>query len=545
MNVPARATCNVDRIGVDRLACAVMIVVATLLAISLAPALRAAEKDISRYGRPRLGINLHGPADWNTELPFVDVFRMSRRWISQRKGAGWGQGPELELDRFGWVKRLEPGCYAETMLCTIRGGHYPSGLYTVLYEGEGQLDAGLNAKVVSRQPGRMMLQVDSSRGGFSLRIMKTNPENYIRNIHVIMPGFEDTWRENPFHPVFLRRWQGMACFRFMDWMHTNGSQIRHWEDRPTLQHATFSGRGVALEWMIDLCNRTKVDPWFCMPHMADDDFIRRFAQMVHQRLDPALHVYLEYSNEVWNGQFPQHHYAGELGVKLGLGPKQRPWEAAWHYTAVRSMEIFRIWEEVFGGHQRLIRVLPSQAANPYVSQQVAGFRDAYRHADALAIAPYMSFSVGRGRLKDMGPEMKHWTVEQLLDYFEQTGFRQSLEWIDRQKAVADKFGLQLIAYEAGQHMVAFVRDRELTAQLTKLMHEANRHRRMGELYLRYFDHWARAGGGTMAVFSSIGRWSNHGAWGLAEFYDSSPEEYPKLQAVLRWAAAGGQPVVLP
>lgn len=32
----------------------------------------------------RMGINLAGPADWNTELPFVDVFRMSRPWISQK-----------------------------------------------------------------------------------------------------------------------------------------------------------------------------------------------------------------------------------------------------------------------------------------------------------------------------------------------------------------------------------------------------------------------------------------------------------------------------
>ena len=93
-----------------------------------------------------------------------------------------------------------------------------------------------------------------------------------------MPGFEKTWRQDPFHPVFIGRWRGMACFRFMDWMHTNHFEIPSWEDRPTLEHATFTN-GVALEWMIELCNRTNVDPWFCMPHLADDDFIRRFASM--------------------------------------------------------------------------------------------------------------------------------------------------------------------------------------------------------------------------------------------------------------------------
>ncbi len=72
----------------------------------------------------RLGINLAGPADWNTELPFVDVFRLSRPWISQRKGQPWGKGPTLDLDAHGWVKRLEPDCWAETLLCTIDRGHW-------------------------------------------------------------------------------------------------------------------------------------------------------------------------------------------------------------------------------------------------------------------------------------------------------------------------------------------------------------------------------------------------------------------------------------
>ncbi len=118
---------------------------AVLLTLTGTTVLMAVEPESSA-----LGINLAGPADWMTELPFVDVFRTARPWISQKKGAGWGQGPELAVDEFGWVKRLEPGCYAEAMLCTISGGHYPAGTYTVLYEGEGKLDFGKNAKVKER-----------------------------------------------------------------------------------------------------------------------------------------------------------------------------------------------------------------------------------------------------------------------------------------------------------------------------------------------------------------------------------------------------------
>jgi len=491
---------------------------------------------------PRLGINLAGPADWMTELPFVDVFRTSRPWISQKKGAGWGQGPELALDEFGWVKQLEPGCYAEAMLCTISGGHYPAGTYTVLYEGDGQLDFGKNARIRSQEPGRILIDVDSSQGGFSLQLHATNPQNPVRNIHVIMPGFEQTWKQDPFHPAFLQRWQGFACFRFMDWMHTNGSEVSQWQDRPTLQHATFSKRGVALEWMLELCNRQQIDPWFCLPHLADDDFVRRFAEMVKSRLDPSLKIYIEYSNEVWNGQFKQSHYAGEQGVKFGLGPKEKPWEAGWHYTAVRSLEIFKIWEDVFGGHGRFVRVLPSQAGNTGVSEGVLGFRDAARHADALAVAPYMPYSIGRGKTADLGAQMRDWTVDQMLDHFEQTAFTDSLNRMRKDKLVAEKYGVKLIAYEGGQHMVAFVKDQELVEKISATMHACNRHPRMGDMYRRYFDEWAKNGGDVFAVFSSIGRYSNHGAWGLAEYYDSRPADYPKLEATLRWAKNHGQPV---
>src|SRR4051794_11701890 len=43
------------------------------------------------------GVNVSTPNDWTTEWPFVDLFRTSRAWISQRKGAEWGNGPALSL----------------------------------------------------------------------------------------------------------------------------------------------------------------------------------------------------------------------------------------------------------------------------------------------------------------------------------------------------------------------------------------------------------------------------------------------------------------
>jgi len=43
-----------------------------------------------------------------------------------------------------------------------------------------------------------------------------------------MPGFGPVWEKDPFNFVFAKRWKGFACFGFMDWMHTNGSEQRSW-----------------------------------------------------------------------------------------------------------------------------------------------------------------------------------------------------------------------------------------------------------------------------------------------------------------------------
>ncbi len=490
---------------------------------------------------PRLGTNLSGPADWNTELPFVDVFRLSRQWISQKKGQPWGKGPALALDENGYVTKLEPDCSAETLLCTIDGGHYPKGQYTVLYDGKGRLEFS-NARLVSSQPDRLVIEPNPERGAFFLRIVETDPSDYLRHIRVIMPGFETTYQQEPFHPAFLKRWQGMACLRFMDWMETNGSKIEKWSQRPTPQSATYAEKGVPIEVMIDLANRLKADPWFCMPHLADDDYVRNFASLVKEKLDPTLKVYVEYSNEVWNGQFEQSRYAGQQGQALKFAEK--PWEAAWKFTAHRSVQIFAIWEAVFGGKDRLVRVIPSQAANTYVAEQILTFNDTYKNADALAIAPYISCNVPLRGDRLSAEKVKDWTVDQALDYLQSEALPESIRWIQANKKTADKYKIKLIAYEGGQHMVG-VGGAENDQNLTSLFHAANAHPRLGVIYQQHLDAWSSAGGDLFCHFSSVSNWSKWGSWGVYQYYDEDPAKSAKYMALIKWAKQQGQSVHVP
>ena len=172
---------------------------------------------------------------------------------------------------------VEPDCFATTPILT--GGHAPSGEYVCLFDGEGEIDFRSHAKIVSRDPGRIVVNIDASTSGTFLERRKTSPKNPVRNIRVIMPGFEKTDRAEPFHPVFLNRWRGFGPFRFRCWQDTNGSQERDWKDRAKPDDSTWTRKGIPLEVMIDLCNRTKTDAWFCMPHLSSDDYARAFAAM--------------------------------------------------------------------------------------------------------------------------------------------------------------------------------------------------------------------------------------------------------------------------
>lgn len=500
-----------------------------VLGFLFALVIHLAAADAPDPSRSRLGMNLSGIQDWTTEHPFVDVFRTSRQWISQRKGSEWGKGPELERDANGWIKRLAPDCWAETLVLT--GGHAPDGEYVCLYEGDGDLEIKGARREVSREPGRIVVDIDGRKGGIFISLKRVNPSKYVRNIRLFMPGFEKA--TSLFHPAFLARWSSFNTIRFMDWMETNGSRQREWTDRATSSYCHFTERGVPVEVMVDLCNRLKANAWFCMPHRATDDYVRQFAEAVKAQLDPSLKVYIEYSNEIWNSGFEQTRYAGDEGLKMGLAEKH--WEAGWRYSALRSVEIFNIWEKAWGGHDRFVRVIASQAANAYVSEQKLKTRDAWQHCDALAIAPYMSFNVPLESSKDSpgAAEVAQWPLNRLLDHVETNSLPECIRWMRDSARVANQYKLKLIAYEAGQHLVG-VLGAENNDALTKLLQQANRNPRMGAFYTQYLDAWKATGGDLCCIFSSVGSSSKWGSWCLLEAADQPVQDAPKYQAVIEW-----------
>jgi hypothetical protein len=476
-----------------------------------------------------LGINLAGVTYWSSEIVFVDLFRHSQTFQSQAPGKGYAQGGPLDLTPNGWVRSLRhDGQFADSIVLSRPKPGYPAGVYTCLYEGQGKIEFAYGTKVVSQQPGRILVDVKQDQNLLTLRITQTDPADPVRNIRMILPGFETTYQDQPFHPDFLKRWEKFKVLRFMDMQRTNNSEQMNWSDRPTPQMQTQGGEaGVALEYLIQLANTLDADPWFCLPHQATDDYVRRFAEMVKARLQPNLKIYIEYSNECWNGIFSQARYCRDKGKALGLSDND--FQAQLRYYSKHSVEIFGIWESVFGGPERLVRVLAAQSANPWTSEQVMDFENACQHADVLAIAPYFGNALGDPRTQD---DVARMTVEQVLDKCAEY-IRENNKTIAAQAQAAQKRGLCLVAYEAGQHLVGHG-GAENNKPLEDLFRAANRHPRMKALYLDYLAGW-KANGGTLAVlFSSMGTWSKWGSWGLMEYHGQPAAEAPKYQAVVEF-----------
>ena len=87
----------------------------------------------------------------------------------------------------------------------------------------------------------------------------------------------------------------MGSFRYMDWTATNNSPVSMWQSRPKPTDQTQADRGIALEYQIAHANQTQTHPWFNIPHLATDDYVRNAATMIRDQLATGLVARIEYS----------------------------------------------------------------------------------------------------------------------------------------------------------------------------------------------------------------------------------------------------------
>jgi hypothetical protein len=147
-----------------------------------------------------LGINLAGVTYWSSEIVFVDLFRHAQTFKSQAPGKGYGEGGPLDLTETGWVHSLRSdGQFTDSIVFSQPKLGYPAGVYTCLYEGQGKIEFAYGTRIVEEKPGRIPVDVKSEQNLLTLRITQTDPADPVRNVRMILPGFEGTYQDQPFH----------------------------------------------------------------------------------------------------------------------------------------------------------------------------------------------------------------------------------------------------------------------------------------------------------------------------------------------------------
>lgn len=506
-----------------------------------------------------LGTNLTSISDWSTQLPFIDGFKSARRWMTKCSDGEscsdqWdtGEFDKLDLDPQGWVKSLpapaDPPEYSQVGTLLFREiSRYPGGQYVVLYDGEGTINYKFDAQKDSAasRPGRDLINVTPSTQGILLIISATDPNkngNYIRNIRVVPIEYEQTYAEEIFNPLFLERIQKFGSLRFMDWMGTNHSKQSTWENRPKVEDATYAEKGVPVEIMVALANRLRAHPWFNMPHMATDDYMTRFAQLVQEKLDPKLKVYVEFSNEAWNWSFEQAQYALKQG-KARWGEDKG--DAFMQWYGMRTAQMSDIWKGVFGDQRdRVVSTISTQTGWKGLETSALdcplwvaeGNQPCYQHQiDTYTVTGYFSGSLGDDRFRNtveswlndadggVGRALKQLAEGGLLEGDDSVAGTVGL--FDYHKQVAQQKGLQLAVYEGGQSLAS-----PNSEKLTELFIKLNRRPEMYDFYKQVLENWKAAGGTLFMNFADIGTPSKWGSWGVLEHVDQ--ESSPRYDALI-------------
>ncbi|RVU85414.1 hypothetical protein EOL70_05570 [Leucothrix sargassi] len=530
---------------------------------------------------PRLGSNVGSADKLAASVAFTDIFKSSTGWYTscefnwqtkqgidpgctQKNAFHTREKDLLDLDANGWVRSL-PTPEQSPIFTSVTSSwslpdSFPLGRYVALYEGQATIKLTGDLKIVANQPGRLVFDLVSAKRNLRMNLSNINPANYLRNLKIVPIQNEANHRRQIFNPDYVARMRPLHVLRFMPWSNPRGNDVEEWQNRAPIETAHFTGpKGVPAERMIDLANATDTAPWISVPYKASDDYVLQYARMVKNRLRPNQKVYLEYSNEMWNVIFPGTTYAARKADKLWNFPYkeknayQRRVSMAANWYAKRTVEMCQIWKKEFGNQSgRVVCVLASQSSAPWAGKETLDcplWKEANgcgRYVDAYAIGPYFGDYIAR---KEHRETVKSWLkdpdggMNRLFTEIESGGQVDKEtgggsialtmnQYVKQNVQLAQKYGLPLMAYEAGQHLIRF--DPPHTVKdpaVLNLFMSAQKHPRMRDAYNRYLQAWNQeTRGGLMVHYYGIGQPTPKNFFSMLDH--SRQPSTPKYQALM-------------
>jgi hypothetical protein len=465
-----------------------------------------------------LGVNVTSVDYYSGERSFSNLL-VGSEWVDPNNG--WRPFDAARINAEGYVSALAPSEAAVIILtppaasmsgsdvkvrCTFIGTGEVDVLGTITDKtiSDHRIDFTWPATPLDKQRVFLQLKNDSA----------SNPVRSLDCRESSVP------QSQLFASEFIDAMKPFGVIRFLDWSGANGNASFNWAGRRSPNALVQAGaKGVAIEHMIALVNRTGSSAWFNIPWNSDEAYVRNFAQLAHDRIPAGRPVYVEFSNEVWNYAFPTTHQAQQEGLAQNLSSS--PMEAMLRRYAEKMAWAMKIWTEVYADRPSdLVRVSGAQHTNPWTATTILGYGDTAKYVDALATAPYFGHTLFDSGTTDLP------TLMQILST--QANEAVAVQAVANQ-AVAKQYGKRYIAYEAGQHLI--------NTSNPALVVAVNRDQRMYDVYRSYLTSWRTQIGDVMVLYSSSGPITLSGAWGIREFAGQPLAEAPKLRAVIDESAS--------
>jgi hypothetical protein len=339
-----------------------------------------------------LGINLSEVNDWDDhQLTFIDVMKQSRGFANISNPWDPTTNP-VPLDANGWPT-TDFGVYFITTVYDPLNRPltttYPSlfGTYTLSFNGQATIGSqGGNQilnQVYNASSNTTTAQVVVSSANSQLDLEFTNTIGGVQNLQLLRPGYT-LGTPQVFTNQLLQAVTPFGVLRVMELLQTNANPVTTWAGRklptdPTQQDP----RGVAWEYVIQLANAANKDIWINIPqgvNLADtttNNYVTQLATLLKANLNPNLHVYVEFSNELWNTAFSQSNAntnAAVAAVNTGTDTTlnydniNNQWYWGYRLTAHNIVQISQLFANVYGAAAINTTIRPV-----YVSQEVQPF----------------------------------------------------------------------------------------------------------------------------------------------------------------------------
>ncbi|MCW5968964.1 MAG: DNRLRE domain-containing protein [Blastocatellales bacterium] len=502
-----------------------------------------------------------------------------------------------------------------------------AGRWLVTWQGEadirlntGAFVAGLSSGAATGMlvNGRRFYDIPASNTPGWIEIHSINTNQPVTDVKVWLPNPDNALQPlegQTFHPAFLARLadRDWGHIRFMAWAATNASPERDWTDRRRPSHVFQTGvlnrrspapdsvwyydngqpvmmpgdrgTGAAWEHMIALCNATGRNLWLNIPHMtveSADQYLNKLAKLiaygsdgvnpydgptqnpVYAPLNSNLKVFVEYSNEIWAGnyEFPQGLWALNRAEALGLTQQQ-----------FNARQFSRVWGEIESvlGQARVVRVAAVFTGLEFYTR---AFIDEFYNnptllkPELMAVTTYFSNNIqywakaNIARMEGKSHNDPYWqgslelqadinsTFDRWTKYIlSETAYEAAAgrDTVDVSGGIPSYIGsisternLPIAAYEGGPSI--YTNDATLDGsgsadddEITMFMEAMNRHPRFAEVYRLHleFARWRRLWSHMM--FTDAAGWGRYGQWGHLEALDQSLASAPKYQFLLDWA----------